>query len=487
MSIIAENGVLSSPSLVDVAWSEMLYHRLPHKRRLGAPYVSWCFKNIKDEQKWMNQRSFRLPRLKSVLKEIAERPDLKNEHHYISQNHFAKPNRRAVDLWSFGCAWTDIDLDSFYYSFDFAQQKAYELLGDIKTLMLPWPTDIVWSGRGLHAKWVFDAPVPALALPRWASAMRYIQDKLEIAGWPVDRNAMDVSRVLRIAGTYNPRTGMGATQYRNVMLVYQSNVLYDFDIFCDEVLPYTRDELREIIENRENRKEAIRVWQEWNENRQKANEFLRGIKGGVKTKTELSSIEAIQGLWWRRLKTIINIAVARGGIGVGQRDTWTWVAANALAWAVGDVAKFEVELPELIKKIVPTYTSDEVKASVTSVLKRLESGRENLYKMKTDTLVSLLGLTPAEAEEFYMGLGHVTHNPGIMGLLPLAGLPYDEWAKEVKRRFSLGAGYTAEQKRLKTAEKRLRAAYLRGQGLNLRQIAAELGVSHEAVRKWLAE
>jgi DNA-directed RNA polymerase specialized sigma24 family protein len=84
------------------------------------------------------------------------------------------------------------------------------------------------------------------------------------------------------------------------------------------------------------------------------------------------------------------------------------------------------------------------------------------------------------------------------------GLSFEEYEREVRRRFALGGQYSssvrdetsltearrraaqmAAQAKAKASEdKRSSARLMRARGMSLRAIAAELGVSHEAVREW---
>lgn len=464
------------------AIDEMRYHAHPSKRRKGPPYVSWCFRGIHDNR--IFQKSFPITDLPDVIREIGNRPHWQHEHHYITQNEFSAPNRRAVNLWSMGCVWADLDLNSADYNRATAEWWAYRLIDDCKDFGIPCPSMIVWSGRGIHAKWIFDSPLTAQALPRWTSVMREIHRKLLAAGWPVDQNARDVSRVLRIAGTCNPKPGIaGRIETREVFAVFRG-VEYDFDVLADEVLPYTREEVRTLREDRQALRDAQRIWSEWDANRRKAEERLGKT---VRSATEMATVEAAQGLWWRRLDAIKRIAAARGGIGVGHRNDWLWVSANALAWGLGDAGKLWYELPVLARQIAPTFTQAEAFNSASSVYQRLKKhGRDGLYKMRTETLIERLGLTDAEARLF-KGSGHTARNPGALDLPPLEGLSYDDWVKEVRRRQSLGATYTHEQRRLANEDRRAKARTLRDQGLSLRAIAKELGLPYATVRHWLVK
>lgn len=42
---------------------------------------------------------------------------------------------------------------------------------------VPRPSLIVYSGRGLQCKWLYDKPIPRKALPRWDAVQRELVQK----------------------------------------------------------------------------------------------------------------------------------------------------------------------------------------------------------------------------------------------------------------------------------------------------------------------
>jgi hypothetical protein len=150
-------------------------------------------------------------------------------------------------------------------------------------------------------------------------------------------------------------------------------------------------------------------------------------------------------------------------------------------------------------------TSTEARNSASSVYARLkQGGRDSLYRLKTDTLIERLGLTPEEARGL-RGSGHGTKNPGAMGLQGLRDLTFEEWQARVQERFQQGAQYTnthraadaparaqaaSVQSRLKAREK-LRDAVrrLRMAGTPTAGIVSMLDgkLSERTVRYWCAD
>ncbi len=479
------------------------YHRAGNDPNF--PFIAWNWREPGSVH--MLQKPVPAARLDWLLAQIAKRKHWEQEHHFVVQNEFQAPNRRALNLWSFGLLWADLDLCSPTHDARTVDHWTSKALHDCIDLGIPEPSIIVWSGRGLHIKWVLESRLPAQALPRWVAAMRAIADKLRSAKWPVDDSAKDVSRVLRIAGTMNPKPdGQGRIIPRPVYVTH-SGPDHNFDVLCEWVLPYARDQVARFRHDDMARAEAAQAlrqaWRQagqqyamFDENRRRATEVLgRSVSAAV-----LAAEEAAQSLHWARLGAMREIAGKQGGIAQGQRDEWLWISANSLAWGLGDAGKLWLELPQLAHEIAPTLTVEEARSSASSVYRRLKAGgRDALYRMKTATLVERLGLSTDEAR-LLRGAGHGTKNPGALDLPKLEGLDFDDWQREVRKRFALGGKYassirsqeaairgqeaSAKVRHLASSGKREEARQLRGQGVTLEKIAGQLGVSLNTVWRW---
>lgn len=453
----------------------------PPRDRRDFPFATWCYREAGDVR--MRQVAFPVAELAQVLKRIGRRPNLLREHHYIAQCEFKARNRRAVNLHSMGLLWADIDLNASDYDWRTAEQFTQCLLVTCSDAAIPEPSIVVWSGRGLHAKWIFDSRLPAAALPRWSAAMKYLNAKLEEYGWPVDKGATDVSRVLRVVGSCNPRPDLFGYVPRPVFLTHEGPD-YDFDQLCEWLLPYTREQVRSFREDAKAREEAAKRWSEWDENRRKAQQVIKRVW----TAAEGAALEAQQSLWWHRLDAVRAIARARGGIPEGQRNNWVWIAANALAWGLGSAEKLYLELPHVVREIAPSFSFKDAQRSASSVIKRLkEGGREALYRMRTATLAERLGLTADEYKVLRAATqAHPAYNPGVMGFEQISGLTFDEWLAEVRRRQAEGGRYSASIRATNHQEdKRALARQMAAQGMSTRAIAVKLGVSLSNVARWL--
>jgi hypothetical protein len=161
-----------------------------------------------------------------------------------------------------------------------------------------------------------------------------------------------------------------------------------------------------------------------------------------------------------------------------------------------------------MREIAPSYTAAEARSSASSVYARLKQGKDKLYRLKTATIIERLEISEDEARQSGLlnagKLGHGTKNPGALGLEKIQGLPPAEYEREVRRRFALGGQYSASirheaalvdarrraaqmaaQAKAKAREdERSSARLMRAQGMSLRAIAAELGVSVKAAWTW---
>ena len=188
--------------------------------------------------KRVNQQSYPLHMLPEVLSSIDPRLNS-----YITQSEFTKPNRRVVNLWRVGVLWLDMDT----YKTPWGASRSLEtqvrdMLWILADKGYPEPSLIMSSGRGLYIKW-FHEGLPRAALPRWNAVMREITK--EMAEWGSDSAAKDASRVLRVTGTINSKSG----ELVKVLHMRPDEnglpVRYSFDYLSEYFLPLTREQARE--------------------------------------------------------------------------------------------------------------------------------------------------------------------------------------------------------------------------------------------------
>lgn len=424
--------------------------------------------------------------LTSALETITARANFRHEDHWISQNSFKFRSRKLLHLHAFNALYCDIDLQVDRPTPELVNRIAESFIYNCGEAGIPFPTYVIWSGRGLHPKWIFESPVNARALAKWDACQRVLCERVKAMGdgWPVDMQARDASRILRLAGSYNNKPCEdGSRISRPVYACWSRGKEHDFSVLAEHILPYSRDQITQFQASEKARKEARKEWAAWDENRRKAGGTLRSTL----TAAAAAAGEAAQELHWHRLSVLREIAAARGGISEGARNEWTWIVANSLAWGVGETARLDAELPVLIKEIAPSYTASEICASASSVYKRLQAqGRDGLYKLTSKTIASKLGLSDDEAQKLASGgRAHKAHNPGALGLEKMQGLSLEAYLAERRRRQAMGARYSTETRKSsdKSAEQ-AQAQALKAAGKSAREIAAALNVSVRTAWLW---
>jgi len=105
---------------------------------------------------------------------------------------------------------------------------------------------VVGSGRGLHLYWNFPKGLPRNVLPRWNGVQAHLCSLLKPFG--ADHNSRDAARILRLAGTYNPKAGRLATL---VHLDFDRDV--DFEDLARAVLPFSQWQLQDLRRQRAER------------------------------------------------------------------------------------------------------------------------------------------------------------------------------------------------------------------------------------------
>jgi hypothetical protein len=478
---------------LDLALDEIRHYHHPPQRP-GFPYVTL---NWRPGEQSMRQMPLPVSRIEWGLRQIATRPNWQSEHWFISQSEFSRPDRQKVHVWSLGGCWVDVDLKSKDHDTQTLDYWRSAALFHCQSLGIPEPTIIVWSGHGLHVKWSFDSPLPAAALPRWNAVQRHLHDKMQSVGLPSDPNALDASRILRIAGTFN-----AGVQVQ----VLHVGPAHDFEVFCEHVLPYTREDVRLFQESGKLWEKARKTWAQWDANRREAARFLR--REASFSPQEYAAREAAETLHHDRLQALRSIALERGGIQPGQRNEWCWIVANSAAHGLGDPRNLYPEVVTLMREIAPSYTATGVRSSASSVYARLKEGKDKLYRLKTATIIERLEISDDEARRHGLltagSHAHGTKNPGVMGLKKIHGLSFEAYKREVRRRWALGgqhaasvrdetsltearrhAGKASAEARARASEdKRSSARLMRAQGMSQQAIADALGVTQQAVSKW---
>jgi hypothetical protein len=432
------------------------------------------------------QTPVQLARLPDYLKRLDKGVD-----HWIAQSEFFKPNRRVVNLWHLPVAFVDLDTYKAPHLSKLSPSSLRDVLLDVCDQQgVPYPSLVVFSGRGLQAKWVLDPPVPRAALPRWAAVQAELQRRL--SSLQSDTQAMDASRVLRLVGSWHSKSKEQVrVLHTGGLAALGSHVradglaVYNFDVLADTLLPLSRPELAELRKSREQDSVMRDIAQARKLHQQQR---LVVIDGGAKQgpKSAHPNLRPFlpHQLAWDRLddiRKLVELRYGTEGAPPGRRNLYLFLAACFLAHAVV-VPNLKEEIRELATHIAPTWTEAELQSCISSVVSRAEAsasgqrisygGRDvdPRYRWSNKGLLEVLEVRDAEQCNLktIIGKEHASERAAD---------------RERQRRRQAGAlpwKEYAEQRE----QGRVAARLLRAQGRTYAQIAAELGISKGAAHNY---
>jgi DNA-binding CsgD family transcriptional regulator len=327
---------------------------------------------------------------------------------------------------------------------------------------IPTPSMLIFSGRGIQAKWLLDGVIPRAALPRWNACQRYLVDRLLPLG--ADRQAKDASRVLRMVDTVNQKSGEICRVVHVEAGADGQPVRYNFEYKAEMLLPVARwtiEQQRQEQEARAKRRQLKLLPGSKSDN-------LRGFSG--------------RQLAWHRLEDLRTIALLRGGVQEGERMLHLFWRLNFLLLSgATHSGQMYHEAKALAREIDPAWGHNSKELmTLYSKAKAYEAGEKvkfggkefaPLYTPKNDTLINLFGITDQEQRELRT----------IISTDMAAERHRD---RDTARRRAAGA--VDRETYLEAAKaKQAQAQELRAQGLSVRAIAAQMGVSVGSVSGYL--
>lgn len=327
------------------------------------------------------QRSYRLSDMPVVLDHIDPTRDS-----WISQAEFIKPNRRVVNLCRIGLLFADFDMYKVPLGqWDTPEKLANAALYWIGEEGIPPPSLLIYSGRGLQAKWLLEGTIPRQALPRWNSCQRHLVERLACIG--ADPAAKDASRVLRLVNTVNSKNGHICRVVHVQHGTDGAPVRYNFEYLAEVLLPVAR-------------------WDIEAERKARAEKPKLDLVQGGKTSNNLRGFSGRQ-LAWDRLEDLRTLASIRGGVVEGERMQHLFWRLNflLLSGATHTGAMYH-EAAALARELDPqwNYASAEL-VTLYSKAKQHEAGQKiefngkqysPLYTPRNDTLISLFAITDNE-------------------------------------------------------------------------------------------
>jgi hypothetical protein len=460
--------------LEDVGYDEPLNYHDPER----SGFVS-ILRQVGSTKK---QTTFKLEELPFWIERLHGESDI-----WIGQCEFFLPFRRKVGLKRIPLCFIDLDT----YKVPELQAKSPEalthlLLAACDDLNVPPPSLVVSSGRGLQAKWLFCTPAHSGAMPRWARVQQCLQGRLATLG--ADPGALDCSRVLRLTGTTNSRSGepvrvthVTTTPTLGGELLASGVVGYGWDEFADTILPKTRAQIGD--ERAE--------WQAERAARDATRAVISKAQARQTPKAENSCLHALptSQLAWDRLadlRTLIRLRSSDpawvNGVPSGHRNTFMFSAACFLSHCC-TLNELEAELYALRAEFASNWSKHELQSCVSSVMEKAKAAARGEtiefegvqvtpnYRWKNQTLIERLAITAAEERQLQTIISGDEKRRR------------DTERKRVKRRHQ---GRPARAEWLASvAEKKALAVKMRADGMTMQSIATVIGVSLATVSNYL--
>jgi hypothetical protein len=359
----------------------------------GATWFAVCRYGA-DER--MHQRCYRLALIEPTLRALRAAINV-----YLSQGMFRVPTRRTVHLAWLTHAFLDLDI---YKSDRWRGMSSDDIVREIIWLCadagIPPPSIILSSGRGYYLKWFWSKPVARAEAGQALAINRALYHMF--ATFRADPLATDLSRILRVAGTVNSKSG------RAVEIVWLNGppgepATYDFEAFArslprpniDDMAAEAGEPMRHYwpeLGLRESRRLLANDWQD----RQRYT-FSR------------------EHWHWGVLEDLRTLAAARypGGIvRPGKRDLFGHLAACQLARVIKPGPLFH-EIVAACREFLPggyldarefrrhcgTLLDRAMHAAEGEVVRFGDGWRTPIYTYSKARLIDTLEIEPAEMRE----------------------------------------------------------------------------------------
>lgn len=381
--------------------------------------------------------------INGIVEVVQEQQGLQDT--YITPNTFYIPRRANENIRHFRALYVDLDL------VDHSKSEAiYEVYFKVEQGIIPKPSMIVDSGRGIHLYWRIEH-APKGASYTWQELEDYLYRSLKDLG--ADLRATDSARLLRLPDTINSRNGATC------------------EVLEDNPITYNMVELREKYLHYV-KKDKVKT---------------RVVKfKGKENEAKIFEIRSPYTLHASRAIDIQTIAKLRGYDVEGYRNAlihlysyWQGVCNRDPEYLLDIVKKFNDSFKAPLK-------TTEVKAVVKSTYKavekfieyehgviagedkRLSKGMKQHggYWYTNNTLIDMLNITEQEQQH-------------LKTIISVKETRRRNNIKKYKARRNDNGLTSREQHKKDTTEAILK---LRGQGLTIKEVAEELGFSVRGIK-----
>ncbi len=193
----------------------------------------------------------------------------KNAIYFGVGKRTSRTNGKKENVASVPALWADIDinkLSALGWSFETTVRAFDALPGMLQ------PSALVHSGGGLHAYWFLDTPHDLTNVEseeEWHAAVKKFETVCKMfQGHMGSDMVWDVSRVLRLPGSFNARSGKMARiiwcyHWHRHALSDLADMIAEFDLYLGPAGFVTKDELPQRVENGLDHKRALELnWEE---------------------------------------------------------------------------------------------------------------------------------------------------------------------------------------------------------------------------------
>ena len=284
--------------------------------------------------------------------------DFDKEDVYISMSTFYKPMRRIETIKEIGNLFLDLDT----YNTKFTKtQILMNLEENYFNRLIPIPNLIIDSGRGLTLVWSIEK-VPYMALPLWKSIQEYLYSQLKEFG--ADRKALDATRVLRVAGSINSKSGTRVTILEK----------YEYKYTLREI---QREFLPDLDENKSKK------------------------KGRPK---KVVYVHRERSLYQGRILDLVKLCELRNYDVKGQREIILFLYRYYLCYFYEDEQKALEDVLELNKEFIQPLSEKEV-IRATGSAEKVFKAKDKQYKYKNETLIEILEISEYEQTHMKIIIG----------------------------------------------------------------------------------
>ena len=227
--------------------------------------------------------------------------------------------------------------------------------------VIPIPNLIIDSGRGLTLVWSIEK-VPYMALPLWKSIQEYLYSQLKEFG--ADRKALDATRVLRVAGSINSKSGTRVTILEK----------YEYKYTLREI---QREFLPDLDENKSKK------------------------KGRPK---KVAYVHRERSLYQGRILDLVKLCELRNYDVKGQREIILFLYRYYLCYFYEDEQKDLEDVLELNNEFIQPLSEKEV-IRATGSAEKVFKAKDKQYKYKNETLIEILEISEYEQTHMKVIIG----------------------------------------------------------------------------------